>query len=94
MSDFIHFGSARTIVRKLDARCLENEGKLHPEIADSMRTSLILAQFAFFMTGIGHNLHTIHNALRYLSKQSITTISIHLYKSDDEVVLVLSTNCR
>jgi len=53
----------RTIVRKLDARCLENEGKLTPEIEDSMRRSLILAQFAFFMTGIGHNLHTIQNCL-------------------------------
>ena len=64
----IHFGSARTIVRKLDVRCLENETKLHSEIEEAMRRSMILAQFAFFMTGIGHNLHTIQNGVRYLPK--------------------------
>ena len=66
--NFIHFGSARTIVRKLDERCLENVGKLHSEIEDSMRRSVILAQFAFFMTGIGHNIHTVQNGLRDLPK--------------------------
>lgn len=54
-----------------------------------MRRSLILAQFAFFMTGIGHNLHTIQNCLRYAT-------SIHLCKKSTVMYIcskkILSTN--